>query len=345
MQQMPKLRARCEKQGDVAVLWVYGDIGYEADAASVVQAINEIPRDTPIVVRINSLGGYVFDGIAIYSALRERKNVTTRIDGIAASAAAIIALAGRPVQSNKHGQLYVHRAWMAAVGNAKTMRETAAWLDKIDESIIDIVAAKTHKDRETVVKWLDGEDDGTLFNAMEAMNSGLVDVVLPESQDIPDNTIDNEPRAAIPVIEAFVPQNPPGGDGVGIEGEWTRPTLGDFTEDRWQDLTEEERRKIARYFGFAASLETFDDLKFPHHFPPSAGDKDGKPSLNGVRNALARLPQAKGISEEDKRRIEAHLRAHLPQGDSSSRDDSGKVIADALRRLLSRRVEDVSSAG
>jgi len=342
---MPKLRARCEKQGDVAVLWVYGDIGYEADAASVVQAINEIPRDTPIVVRINSLGGYVFDGIAIYSALRERKNVTTRIDGIAASAAAIIALAGRPVQSNKHGQLYVHRAWMAAVGNAKTMREAAAWLDKIDESIIEIVSAKTHKDRDTVVRWLDGEDDGTLFNASEAMNSGLVDVVLPEEQEstAPGDSTPGTPQDAVPAIHAFIPQNPPGGDGIGIEGEWTRPTLGDFTEDRWQDLTEEERRKIARYFGFAASLETFDDLKFPHHFPPSAGDKDGKPSLNGVRTALARLPQVKGISEEDKRRIEAHLRAHLPQEDSSSRDDSGKVIADALRRLLLRRVEYATS--
>jgi ATP-dependent protease ClpP protease subunit len=130
-----------------------------------------------------------------------------------------------------------------------------------------------------------------------------------------------------------VPANPPNGGGEGVDGVWSKPALKDFTGARWEDLSHLEQMAIAKHFGWYDSLDTFDELKFPHHF--AAGDDAGKPSLNGVRNALARLPQAQGLSDAQRAAIEKHLQAHLPaesdEGDGSAQD--AEAVAVRLRLL------------
>lgn len=116
-----------------------------------------------------------------------------------------------------------------------------------------------------------------------------------------------------------VPDNPPNGDGEGVEGEWDAPVLSDFTDEKWADLSEEEKESIARYYADAADEFTDDfdaDLNLPHHFYEGSGQEDGKPSLNGVRNALSRLPQTDAHSDSDE--IESHLNEHLPEDEEGA---------------------------
>jgi uncharacterized protein len=104
-----------------------------------------------------------------------------------------------------------------------------------------------------------------------------------------------------------IPSDPPGGNGTAVAGAWTKPTLADFTDKSWSALTTAERRRISCYYAFRFSLDTFGDLKLPHHFPNS-----GKPSIDGIRNALSRLGQVKGMTASERKTVQAHLESHMP---------------------------------
>lgn len=114
-------------------------------------------------------------------------------------------------------------------------------------------------------------------------------------------------RCSAVAFAGTVPPDPSGGSGEGIEGEWSKPGLGDFTDQQWDDLTGQARAAIGRHFAWYDNLNEFGALKLPHHFADS-----GRASLAGVRNALARLNQVQGLGE-DSGAVEAHLRAHLSE--------------------------------
>lgn len=91
-----------------------------------------------------------------------------------------------------------------------------------------------------------------------------------------------------------------------VEKAWSRPSLGDFTDKDWSELTAAERHHVGRHFAWApAGAATFADLKLPYR------DPDGAVNLDGVRNALARLPLTGGIPAADKARIKAKLQRLL----------------------------------
>lgn len=116
-------------------------------------------------------------------------------------------------------------------------------------------------------------------------------------------------------IFAVVPANPPKGTGVGVDGEWAKPSLADFTDQQWSDLSDDEKVNIAKHFGWSDRMPPSDfstGLKLPHHFPPNH-ENAGKASLAAVRNALARLGQTSGIPAAEKARIRTHLQAHLEE--------------------------------
>jgi enoyl-CoA hydratase/carnithine racemase len=232
----------------------------------------------------------------------------------------------------EHAMLFIHRAWTSVAGaNAVQLRALAQELEKIDEEIVAIVRQKAGVTEETVYQWLDGQADGTLFSAQEAVELGLADELVTASEGVQDYLRDYfrlVQRALRPVD--YVPDDPPGGEGEGVEGTWERPRLEDFTDKTWDELTIDQRREIAKYFGFAKSLDTFGDLKLPHHFPPNH-PKKGKASLAGVRNALARLPLTEGLSEADRERVRRHLRAHLPEPEDIYRE----ILASALLAFAS----------
>lgn len=130
-----------------------------------------------INVHINSPGGSISAGLAIFNTIKfSAKEVHTYIDGIVASMAAIIALAGRKVHAASNSIYMLHTASGLARGNAETMRETAGVLDVFDSSIIKSVAGKTGMTEEEVqAKWFDYKDH--FMTAQEAHELKLIDIV------------------------------------------------------------------------------------------------------------------------------------------------------------------------
>lgn len=153
---------RAQTATDPAEVSIYGDIGsWGTNAASFIDAVKAVQG--PIRVRINSGGGDVFDGLAIYNYLAGRGNVETVIDGIAASAASLPFLAGNKRKMPKAAFLMVHNPWSGSIGNAAEMRKAADVLDRIGAGLANVYARVTGMAVEAVQAlmdaetWLDGD--------------------------------------------------------------------------------------------------------------------------------------------------------------------------------------------
>lgn len=190
---------RNAKDGEPAEIVLYGEIGapWEAtDARSVGQFLRD-NRSRPVNVRINSPGGLAYDGITIHNALVSHDGkVTTIIEGMAGSAASIIAMAGNPVQIWENANLFIHRASVIAIGNEAVMEEAADWLRKIDESIARTYKAKTGKAMDKIMDWMRGKVDGTIFSAKEAVDNKFCDeIIKPKSAGASRNSVQNPAQA------------------------------------------------------------------------------------------------------------------------------------------------------
>jgi len=166
---------------EAAELLMMGVVGDSIDGLSAKQVVEWLAanRTRRVLVRINSPGGLAFDGITIYNALvNHPAEVITQIEGLAASAAAIVAMAGRPVRMAENAQLFIHRAMALAIGNRAIMAETVDWLDKIDQAIAKTFAAKTGGTPAAMLRLMEGKLDGTTFAAEEAKKAGLIDEIL-----------------------------------------------------------------------------------------------------------------------------------------------------------------------
>jgi ATP-dependent Clp endopeptidase proteolytic subunit ClpP len=128
-----------------------------------------------ILVRINSPGGAVFDGVAIYNTLKGHKaKVDVLVEGLAASIASVIAMAGDTIRVGHGAMFMIHNPWTIAMGDADDMRETADMLDKVGESLIDIYHTRTGIDDKELRKLLDAE---TWLTASEAVAQGFADEI------------------------------------------------------------------------------------------------------------------------------------------------------------------------
>ncbi len=168
-----RIENKAEKE---ATVYIHDEIGYYGVKASeFVKALNEITAKT-INLHINSPGGNVFDGVTIYNALRDHKaTIKVKIDGLAASIASVIAMAGDTVDIAKNAMMMIHRAWTIAAGNANEMRKTAEVLEKIDKgTVIGTYADKTGLDEKKLVELVDAE---TWLTADEAKDLGFVDTI------------------------------------------------------------------------------------------------------------------------------------------------------------------------
>lgn len=163
--------------GEVAVL-LYGDVGdgQKVDSARVVGELLDLSaRYRKIDVRINSCGGDVFSGIAIYNALRTSKaDVTIYVDGVAASIAGVIALCGKPLYMSPYARLMLHAVSGGTYGSAGELRKTAEAMDALQDDLARMVAGRCGMDaKDVAARYFDGADHW--IGAREAVDMGLAD--------------------------------------------------------------------------------------------------------------------------------------------------------------------------
>lgn len=157
-------------------LFLYQDIGgFGTSAADFIDQVNALGDDQPIDLRINSTGGDVFEGYAIYNALRRHKaDVTVYVDGLAASIASYIAMAGNQIFMAENAMLMIHLPYSGGAGTADEMRKNADILDMITSSLVDAYASRTGIPDTEIRKML-GEE--TWMDSRQALAFGFVDGV------------------------------------------------------------------------------------------------------------------------------------------------------------------------
>lgn len=179
-------RYQIKAQGDAgAELLIYGDIGEDwwaeesNDAKTIVDKLSEFADVSELTVRINSYGGSVADGIAIYNAIkRHPADVSIHVEGVAVSIASLIAMAGDTVLMPANTLMMIHAPWGMAVGNAPELRDMADTLDKYAQAMASSYAAKTGHDYDEMLALLtDGEDHW--YTAAEAVEAGFADAMVP----------------------------------------------------------------------------------------------------------------------------------------------------------------------
>jgi ATP-dependent Clp endopeptidase proteolytic subunit ClpP len=167
-------------KADKAEIWIYEQIGEDfwtgggITAKSFQKELAGI-KASQIDLHINSPGGEVFDGITIYNLIKQHPaNVTTYIDGLAASIASVIALAGDSVIMAENALYMIHNPWGFAMGDATEMRKTADLLDKVAGSLVTAYTSKTGKPDDDIQTLLDAE---TWMTAQEAKDAGFIDEI------------------------------------------------------------------------------------------------------------------------------------------------------------------------
>ena len=164
-----------------AELYIYGDITsykwFEDDVVAYDLAKELIDLNGKnLKVRINSYGGEVAQGLAIYNLLKDYKGqVTTVCDGVACSAASVIFMAGTQRLMPKSSLLMIHNAWSYANGDANELRKAADDLEKITEPSVQIYLANSNLDENTIRSMM---DDETWITADEAFEYGMATSVV-----------------------------------------------------------------------------------------------------------------------------------------------------------------------
>ena len=161
----------------MAEILIYDDIGPEewggVSAKMVKAQLDAMPEADEIVVRINSPGGDVFDGFAIYNLLKQHPaKVTVKVDGMAASAASVVAMAGDVIEMASNARMMIHNPWTMAIGDSANMRKTADLLDQIKESIVATYQGRVKMEAADIAEAMDAE---WWFGAKAAIEHGFAD--------------------------------------------------------------------------------------------------------------------------------------------------------------------------
>jgi len=182
-----------------ASLYIYGDVGVSwfsegVEAKQVADVLKGLAPTDPLDIHINSPGGSVPEGIAILNLLKQHKGTkTVYIDGLAASIASLISMAGDKVVMPKTALFMAHSPWARSVGNAEQLRAAADVLDKWRDAMSNAYAEKTGKTPEEITAAIfDGADHW--YSADEALDFGFIDQVESDTpaamaafQDVPES--------------------------------------------------------------------------------------------------------------------------------------------------------------
>ncbi|HGK3773577.1 TPA: head maturation protease, ClpP-related [Klebsiella pneumoniae] len=194
------IKAAATDDNSISVFDVIGqDYWGEGITAKRIAGALRAMNGADVTVNINSPGGDMFEGLAIYNLLREYEgHVTVKVLGIAASAASIIAMAGDDIQIGRGAFLMIHNCWVYAMGNRHDFAELAQSLESFDTAMADIYAARSGLDIAAVQKLMDGE---SYIGGSDAVAKGLADSLL-SADAVSDG--DESPAAALRKLDALL---------------------------------------------------------------------------------------------------------------------------------------------
>jgi len=171
-------------------LFIFNEIGPSwagmISAELFAAALRGIPSDEDVLVRINSPGGEVFEGLAIHELIRDRGNVDVKVDGLAGSIASVIMLAGRTVEIAPAGMVVIHKPSTFAAGDAPFFRKVADDLDSVENVALNAYAKATELSTDKLSEMLAVE---TWMSAEEALELGFVDRIAGRGDDDDEHTM------------------------------------------------------------------------------------------------------------------------------------------------------------
>lgn len=224
----------------------YGD---GVTASRIAAALRSI-GGADVTVNINSPGGDMFEGLAIYNLLREYEGkVTVKVLGLAASAASIIAMAGDEVQIGRGAFLMIHNCWVYAMGNRHDLAQVAADMEPFDKAMNDIYGARTGLSSEAIEAMMNAE---TYIGGSDAVEKGFADRLL-AADEIADG--DDSPAAALRKLDAMLAKT---------------------------DAPRSERRKLLKALTGSKS-----GAAVTHEGMPGATDEINPENMAQLKNALA----------------------------------------------------------
>lgn len=190
---------------EMTEVYLYEEIGMWGVSAKDFVAELRGVKSPRIELHINSGGGSVFEGVAIYNALLNHPaHIVSIVDGVAASAASFIAMAGQEIEVEKTARLMIHEASGACLGTAQDMREHAALLDDLSAMIAEIYSDRAGN---TIEHWRDLMLAETWFNAQQAVDAKLANRIAGDIPPDPSDKIQPTPVPEVPAASFITPKD------------------------------------------------------------------------------------------------------------------------------------------
>ncbi|HDV9217308.1 peptidase S14 [Klebsiella oxytoca] len=231
------IRAASDNDNSISIFDVVGrDYWDEGVTAKRISGALRSMNGADVTVNINSPGGDMFEGLAIYNLLREYQGkVTVKVLGIAASAASIIAMAGDDIQIGRGAFLMIHNCWVVAMGNRHDFAELSTSLEPFDTAMADIYSARSGLDIATVQQLMDAE---SYIGGSDAVEKGLADSLL-SADAVSDG--DDSPSAALRKLDALLAKtNTPRSERRKLIKALTGNTPGAVTDSHGKPVAAEE---------------------------------------------------------------------------------------------------------
>lgn len=330
--------------GAPAEILLYDEVGFWGITAKDFVLGLAQAGDGPLTVRINSPGGDVFDGLAIYNALRARSApVNILVDGLAASAASFIAMAGSTVSMAEASMMMIHNAWGICIGDRNDMLDMSAMMEKIDGQLAGIYATKSGKQAAEIGAMMDAE---TWFTSSEAKDAGLCDTIATPAQ----SSVSARAAVRLGAIarEAGAAARSAGIAAAATEAEWVVGAAEDLPIDdktSWDGPAAAERMLDAAGFNGASpdpAKAKRGFLTWDHHNPKLKGSYklpfadllggELKALKSGIDAAASRLPQT-DIPDNVKTRARAVIDAYEKRMEPDKADAAAKRTRAMRRRL------------
>ena len=174
----PGIRAASEEEHSISIYDAIGQDPWSGEGVTtkrIAAALRSV-NGADVTVNINSPGGDMFEGLAIYNLLRDYSGkVTVKVLGLAASAASIIAMAGDEIRIARAGFLNIHNCWVVALGNRQDLLEVASRLEPFDQAMAEIYASRTKSQLSAMQRLMDAD---TWLNGSAAVEQGFADQLL-----------------------------------------------------------------------------------------------------------------------------------------------------------------------